>query len=44
MESINLIGDKRGITGEALTEILLWVVFILLAGGGIYFLIKYLSG
>lgn len=35
---------KRGLVGEGITEVLLWVVFLILAGIGVWFLVRQLTG
>jgi len=35
---------KRGLVGEGITEVLLWVVFLVLAGIGVWFLVRQLTG
>jgi len=36
--------DKKGQTDEALQNFLLWMIFILIAGAAVYFLVKKLTG
>ena len=38
-----MIENIRGLTGEAITAILFWIIFFALALGAIYFLIRNLA-
>jgi hypothetical protein len=38
-----MMKSKKGLTGEAITAILFWIVFFALALGAIYFLIRSLA-
>jgi len=35
---------KKGFTTDGLMQIMLWVIFLTIAGAGVYFLIKKLTG
>ena len=40
---LNALNRKKGISGEALTNILIWIAFLLIAIGGVWFIIKKLG-
>ena len=35
--------DKKAIVGEGITDILIWIVFLILAGAAVWLLVKRLS-
>jgi len=36
--------DRKGFTTDGLMQIMLWIIFLVIAGAGVYFLIKKLTG
>ena len=35
--------NSKGIVGDVLKDIVLWIIFLVLAGAGVYFLLKQLG-